>query len=807
MTIGLWCWVWVLVTGVLLYHRATLTIWQIASTVLLVFASVLGHLSWYGLTLCWSILLASVIVFSIKPLRRQLLTRPIFTLYRRLMPSMSSTEKEALHAGTLSWEKELFSGAPRWRQLHQFSRPILTEEEQAFLQGPVQTLCRMVDDWQVTHHDLDLSEQAWTFIKDNGFFGLIIPKIYGGKQFSAYAHSEILIKLASKSVTLASTVSVPNSLGPAELLLHYGTEEQKNYYLPRLAQGQEIPCFALTGPEAGSDAASIPDVGIVCRGTFEGNTIIGIRINWEKRYITLAPVATLLGLAFVLYDPEQLLGEQENRGITCALIPVQTPGITIGRRHFPLNTPFQNGPTQGKDVFIPLTWIIGGVAMAGQGWRMLMDCLSAGRAISLPSTAISTAKVACYTTGAYARIRKQFNTPIGYFEGVQDYLAKMAGITYMIDAARLLTLSSIDRGEKPAVLSAIVKYHATAGARAVVNYAMDIHGGRAICLGPHNYLARMYQSLPIGITVEGANILTRNLIIFGQGAIRCHPYVLAELSAAQSDRPDALIDFDQALFGHIGFTLSNVVRSVFLGLTNGRLSYVGIDSRRNRPYYQYLTRLSTNFALIADCCMLLLGGELKRKEGLSARLGDVLSVLYMGSAVLKRFYDDGAPNSDRALLFWMMNDVCYRAQEQLRAVLENLPNPYLAWVLKWLTFPLGRRYHAPKDSLLQKIAKRLLVPGEMRDRLTAGIYTENHASNPLSLVEQALQEVIALDPVERRLHKAQRAGQIRNGHFQDKVAQALQNYLLTEDEAKKLLAMYQVYRRAIDVDDFSNEEL
>ena len=729
-------------------------------------------------------------------------------MYQRLMPSMSSTEREALAAGTIGWEAELFKGAPNWDKLYTYAKPELTAEEQIFLDGPVETLCRMIDDWQITQVDKDMSTQVWDYIKQQGFFGMIIPKKYGGKAFSAYAHSRILVKIASRSTTVSSTISVPNSLGPAELLLHYGTEEQKQYYLPRLARGEEVPCFALTAPEAGSDAASIADNGVVCEAEFEGKKTTGIRLNWEKRYITLAPVATVLGLAFKLYDPDHLLGGEEQLGITCALIPTSTAGIEIGRRHFPIHTPFQNGPTTGHDVFIPLDWIIGGPAMAGQGWRMLMDCLSAGRAISLPSGAIGSGKAACFATTAYARIRRQFNVPIGYFEGIQVPLAKMASLVYRSDAACQLALAAIDHGEKPAIQSAIVKYHATEDSRYIILHALDIQGGRAICLGPHNYLSSSYNSSPISITVEGANILTRNLIIFGQGAIRCHPYVLAELTAAQESGKTGLVDFDKAFFGHIGFTLSNLVRSIVLGFTNGRNVQVKVNDERSRPYYQYLSRLSANFALVADFAMLSLGGELKRKENLSARLGDILSMLYIGSAVLKRFADEGCQKADRALLYLTMHDILYLAQEQLIGVLANLPMRPLAWILRYLCFPLGRRYYPVADSLQQKVAKSLLSPTATRTRLTEGISVAlDDREDNLARLELALRQAVNLEPLDKRLQKAQRTGKIRGGLFPERLKQAIEAQIITTEEAEKLKTMHQTYRQAIDVDDFSPEQM
>src|SRR5687768_12649263 len=575
------------------------------------------------------VLIIGVILF-VPPVRRALISNHMLKIFRKILPQVSQTEQEALDAGTVWWDGELFSGRPDWDKLLAYPKPKLEAEEKAFLAGPVEQLCAMLDEWQITHELHDLPLHVWQFIKDNGFFGMIIPKQYGGLGFSALAHSEVVMKISSRSGTAAVTVMVPNSLGPSELLLQYGTEEQKSYYLPRLAKGLEVPCFGLTGPEAGSDASAIPDSAIICYGTFNGNEkVLGMRVTWEKRYITLGPVATLLGLAFKLHDPDGLLGGQKDLGITLALIPTDTPGVEIGRRHFPLDAAFQNGPNSGKDVFIPMEYVIGGIEGVGSGWRMLMNCLAVGRSISLPATSTGAAKLAARTTGAYGRVRVQFKMPIGFFEGVEEALARIGGHTYMMDAARMMTAGAVDLGEKPSVISAIVKYHLTERGRQVINDAMDVHGGKGICLGPGNYLGRNYQQTPIAITVEGANILTRSLIIFGQGAIRGHPYVLREIAAiAEPDEAKALHAFDEAFFGHAAFVASNKARALWMGLTRARFANVPATSETRR-YYQQLTRFSSAFAFAADVSMFVLGGSLKRRERLSARLGDVLSQLYL----------------------------------------------------------------------------------------------------------------------------------------------------------------------------------
>lgn len=802
MPICLWIIVFFAVAGILFYQRAALSVWTISFLALLVLQTQFSDSSPITLTLEWIVFLALAIFLNVRPLRRQLVSRFVLQAFQQKMPSMSKTEREALNAGTVTWEGDLFQGAPAWRKLLNFSAAKLTEEEKAFLDGPVDEVCRMTDDWDVTHNLADLPPNVWQFLKSQGFFGIIIPKRYGGKEFSAAAHSAILVKLYGRSITLASTVAVPNSLGPAELLLNYGTEEQKNYYLPRLARGEEIPCFALTNPEAGSDASSIPDSGVVCRGQFEGKEIIGIRLNWDKRYITLAPVATVLGLAFKLYDPNHLIGKQEKLGITCALIPTSTPGIKIGRRHFPLNAPFQNGPTQGKDVFIPLDWIIGGVEMAGQGWRMLVECLSAGRGISLPSGAVGTIKVLSWTTGAYARIRKQFHLPIGFFEGIQQVLARIAGNTYMLDAGVKFNIAAIDRGEHPAVSSAIMKYQSTERARLAAIDAMDVHAGKGICLGPRNYLGRAYEGAPISITVEGANILTRNLIIFGQGAIRCHPYILTEMEAAKDQD---FKKFDKAFFGHLGYTVSNLVRTIFLSLTGGW--FVRAPKNPVKRYFQRLTRYSAAFALVADFAMLFLGGSLKRKESLSARLGDVLSMLYLGSATLKYYSEQDFPAADRPLVDWVMQDILFNIQKQLLGFLANFPSGVIAAILRILIFPFGAWITEPSDRLNKAIAELLLSPNDTRRRLTQGIYSTPDENNQVGLIEDALVKVILAEPIEKRLHSAIHAGQVTGLHFNEYVKMAVAAGILTPEEAEHVLIAEAARKEIIAVDDFTTDEL
>ncbi|SEL29667.1 acyl-CoA dehydrogenase [Nitrosovibrio tenuis] len=753
------------------------------------------------------VLVLGVVLF-VPPVRRAVVSNRLLKVFRRILPQVSQTEQEALEAGTVWWEGDLFSGRPNWNKLLAYPKPKLTAEEKAFLAGPVEELCAMLDEWRITRELHDLPPDVWQFIKDNGFFGMIIPKQYGGRGFSALAHSEVVMKISSRSGTAAVSVMVPNSLGPAELLLQYGTEEQKNHYLPRLAKGLEIPCFALTGPDAGSDAGSIPDSGVVCYGEFNGDPhVLGMRITWEKRYITLGPVATLLGLAFRLHDPDGLLGSKEDLGITLALIPTNTPGISIGRRHFPLDAAFQNGPNSGKDVFIPMEWVIGEREGVGCGWRMLMNCLAAGRSISLPATSTGGAKLAARTSGAYGRVRVQFKTPIGRFEGVEEALARIGGNTYMMDAARVMTAGAVDMGEKPSVISAIVKYHLTERGRQAINDAMDVHGGKGICMGPSNYLGRNYQHIPVSITVEGANILTRNMIIFGQGAIRCHPYVLKEIQSANDGNSTwASRQFDQALIRHVAFTVGNGTRSLLHGLTGASLaSAPGSVGPETQRYYSQLTRFSAAFAFLADISMLVLGGSLKRKERLSARLGDILSMLYLCSAALKRFKDDGRPVADAPLLHWSIQDALYRMQEAFDGLLDNFPvRAALRGLLRFLIFPLGKPFSPPSDEIGHNVATLMLTPGEARDRLTAGIYMPASPDEPLNVLEQALQCAMVSETVEAKLRAAVKTGQI-NAQADDKIAEALKQRVITNGELELMGKMKSLRRRVIMVDDFPSD--
>jgi len=795
-----------LVGAIAAYHRLDLKTWVIASAVAL-FASL-----WLGAS-GWSFAIALILLAAVTapllhaPTRMHRLTRPLLAFYTRILPPLSETEKVALEAGTVGFEGELFSGAPNWKRLLSQPTPLLTADEQAFLDGPCETVCKMINDWEVTHDRADLSPEVWKYLKEHKFFGMIIPKEYGGLGFSASAHSRVIQKLASISATLSSTVGVPNSLGPAELLLHYGTDEQKNHYLPRLADGREIPCFALTGPNAGSDATSIPDYGIVCEGEWQGAKVVGVKLTFDKRYITLAPVATVIGLAFRLHDPEGLLGETADRGITLALIPRDTAALDVGRRHLPLNCPFQNGPVRGKEIFLPLSQLVGGEDYIGHGWRMLIECLSVGRAITLPSTASGGMQLGALATGAYARIRKQFGLSIGRFEGVEEALARIAGHTYAGSALAAATAAAVDRGEKPAVTSAIAKYHCTELGRSVVADAMDVHGGKGVILGPKNYLGRSWQAAPISITVEGANIMTRSLMIFGQGAIRCHPWVLKEMQAAQHPDPSTrLIEFDRNLFGHVGFALSNAVRSLWMGLTFARFGRAPGDAYTRR-FYRKLNRYSAALALVADTSMLTLGGKLKFKERLSARLGDVLSHLFIASAMLKRYEDRGRPEGERALLAWAFHDSVHKIELALSAALRNFPIRPVGWALWTLVFPLGRRAQEPSDRLGHRIASLLLSPSDTRDRLGEGAFTTACENNPAGRVIAALPKVIAAEPVERKFLKAVKSGEIEALDTDAQLNEAKLKRLLSGEEVEQLREMYRLVNDIVAVDDFDPADL
>ena len=731
--------------------------------------------------------------------RRDWLTKPIFGMARHALPHLSDTEREAIEAGDVWWDADLFTGNPDWNKLLAFAPAKLSEEEQQFLDGPVDELCRMLNDWKINWEWHDLPPEVWDFLKTRKFFAMIIPKQYGGLGFSAYAHSEVIRKLSTRSICAACTAMVPNSLGPGELLLQFGTKAQQDYWLPRLARGEEIPCFGLTSPEAGSDAASMIDSGVVCRGMYDGQEVLGIRLNWHKRYITLGPIATVLGLAFKLHDPDHLIGERDDIGITLALVPTHLPGISIGRRHLPALHVFQNGPNWGHDVFIPMDNVIGGVAQVGKGWKMLMSALAAGRGISLPSLSAAGAAFCANITGAYARIREQFHVSISKFEAVQERLGRIAATAYQLDAARRMTCAALDDGHHPAVVTAIMKSQATDRMRIAVNDAMDVHGGKAIIEGPLNYLGSLYRGVPIAITVEGANIVTRALIQFGQGAIRCHPYLLKEILALEdTDRERGLDAFDQAFWGHVGHSLANAGRAIGRAWTGGLLAPAP-DAGAATPFYRQLSRHAAAFALAVDLALLTLGGALKRKEMISARFGDILSELYLASAALKRWNDEGRQEADLPLLEYCVESSFATIEARFDELLGNFPVRPVAWLLRFFIQPFGRRGRGPSDHVTDTCADLITTPSAARDRLTVDLYhpTELDGSNGIALVERAFTMTAEVQPIRDRMH----AARVRD------IDQAVKQGTITADEAAKLKAVADAVAAAIAVDDFAPEEL
>jgi len=813
----LWLLLLLITIGIIGYRRLSLhhSTWVIGAWAILLIAtnSLQGWL-WF----LWVPVVLVVTLINLPSVRQRLISRPAMNLLAKNLPTISKTEQEALDGGNVWWDAELFSGKPDWKHLRDISTKAFTKEEQAFLEGPVEHLCGLLDDWQITHELQDLPEKVWDYIKEERFFGMIIPKEYGGLGFSARAHSQVVMKISGRSITAAVTIMVPNSLGPGELLIKYGTKGQKDYYLPRLAIGKDIPCFALTGPEAGSDASSIPDTGIVCRAEYNGNKeTLGIRLNWEKRYITLSPVATLLGLAFQLYDPDHLLEKHHPEvinntsnsndpmnhiGITVALIPTNTAGIDIGKRHFPLNNPFQNGPNWGKDVFIPMDWLIGGVKNVGKGWSMLVECLGEGRGISLPAMSTGAAKMMTRYTGAYARVRKQFGISIGQFEGIEEPLANMLGNTYLMDAARTLTTTALDQGQRPAVITALLKYQLTERMRKLTNDAMDIQGGSGICLGPSNIIGRAYQAIPIGITVEGANILTRSLIVFGQGAVRCHPYLLKEMKATQQKDLKAL---DDALFSHIGFVISNLSRSVWFGLTNAIFEVPGTPLTRR--YYRRLSRLSAGFALLSDYALLTLGGSLKRRERLSGRFADILANMYLCSATLKHFEDQGEPEADLPLLHYACQQTMHEAQQAMLAVFYNLPFSFISKTLRALMFPFGKPYSPPADKLIHQVAKLALEPSPTRDRLTEGAYISNNPLDPAGRIEHAFLLSIEAETAEKKLKNLYKQNKLSTLTHSERISEAIEKELINKIEGELLQRSWLAMREAIRVDSFNKNEL
>ena len=784
----------------LLYRGRAFWSWLAPAALCLGAWAVLGRPGTAAVAIPAGILALLALLFGVRPIRRHLITAPLMPRLRGLLPRLGETERVALEAGTVWWDAELFSGRPDWRLLLDYPKSELSAREREFLDGPCEELCRMIDDWEVMQRR-DLSPEVWEFIKRERFWAMIIPERYGGLEFSAAGHSAVITKLASRSVTAAVTVMVPNSLGPAELLLHYGTDEQKEYYLPRLARGEEIPCFALTGPEAGSDAAATQSIGIVERGEFEGEEVLGMRLSWQKRYITLGPVSTVIGLAFRLLDPDGLLGDEEDLGITCALVPSDLPGIDIGDRHDPLGIPFENGPNEGHDVFVPLDFIIGGREQAGNGWRMLMESLAAGRSISLPSLAVGASQLAARVVSAYAMVREQFDNPIGRFEGVEEPLARIAATTYWMNATRRVTLAAIDQDEQPPVISGIVKCYLTEAMRDVVEDAMDIRAGAGIMRGPRNVLASAHMAVPVGITVEGANILTRSMIIYGQGAMRCHPYLLDEIHALEEG--DAA-RFDRAFFRHVGHPFVMATRALVLGLTGAlpaRLAHRGPSS----GYIARLSRLSACFALVSEGALVALGPALKRKEKISGRLADALAWLYLGSSVVKEHHDHDHPQRDLPFVEWTCHEAVGTIEAALLGVIDNLPVRPLAWLLRPLVFPLGARRRSIDDRLGSRVAERLLDDRLARGFLTRDIYVPEADEPGLGRLEAALEEAREALAVEKKIRAAVRSGQLERAPGDELADNALAEGVITREEREQLRQADEARREVIRVDAFDAE--
>lgn len=750
------------------------------------------------------ILVAVAVLFGVPDIRRNLITKPVFAVFKKVLPPLSATEREAMEAGDIWWDGDLFCGKPDWQKLHGYQDATLSPEEKSFIDNQLNTLLGMIDDHQINNESKDLPAEVWQYLKKEGFFALIIPKQYGGKAFSATANSTIVTKIATRSLSAAVTVMVPNSLGPGELLMHYGTKEQKDRWLPTLADGTDIPCFALTGPEAGSDAGSIPDKGIVCQKVFNGELVTGISLTWNKRYITLAPVATVLGLAFKLEDPDAILGDKADLGITCALIPTNHEGVEIGDRHNPMNLAFMNGTTYGKDVFIPIDWVIGGPDYVGRGWRMLVECLSAGRGISLPALASAIGHASFRMTGAYSYVRRQFGLSIGRFEGVQEALARIGGMTYTLEAARKFTVSALDMGYSPSVVTAISKYHMTEIGRVLINDSMDIHAGKGIQVGPKNYLSNLYAGVPIAITVEGANILTRNLMIFGQGATRCHPYVYKEMEAAANpDKQAGLMAFDKLLMKHIGYASYNFVSTLWNGLSGARFVQSPVAGETS-PYYRQITRLSRALALCTDISMLIMGGGLKRREMISARLGDVLSQLYLASAVLKRYESDGRQVSDLPYVHYSMKVALYKASVALEGYLDNFRPRWLAKTLSFVIFPFGNHFKNPDDRLARSICRSMMKPGVCRDRLSHLCYISGEEHDGMTVMENAFLAMVDCRDIEKKIMAAQKSGKIaKRIPLEQAIRQAQDADILSETEAEKMRRADLLRQEAIAVDSYN----
>jgi acyl-CoA dehydrogenase len=786
------------------YHRASLKLWDAFALSYLLLISFYAPVSHLTVIFSWLLVGSLLAVLNVPSLRQKVFTSFAYKIASRKLPSISDTERLALESGTVSWDAELFSGMPKWSKLFNYKQARMTPEEQAFLEGPAEEACRMGNNWDMWHKNLETPKDLAKFVRDNGFMGMNIPKEYGGKEFSAVGIWSIIMKINSHIGPVGTEIVIANSIGSAELLCLYGTEKQKKYFLPRLAKGLDISCFALTSPVAGSDATAIEDHGVICKKKVDGKEILGIRLNFNKRYITLAPIATLMGLAFRLYDPNHLVGKKEDIGISLAIIPTKLPGITQGRRHYPIGVPFPNGPLQGKDVFIPLDSLLGGLELAGKGWMMLAHSLAGGRATSLPTGAVGTCKHTFYTTTVYTGIRKQFGVTLGQFQGVQEKLTELAGFAYLTDATRLFTFSQLEAGENPAITAAISKYNCTELARQSAIHAMDLHGGKAVMHGPHNYIADHYLTAPVGVTVEGSNTMTRNLIVFGQGAIRCHPYILSEMKALQTQD---FTQFDNLIVKHLSYTLSNHIRSLILGVTKGCFVRVPNSNGMIRKHLQYLTHLSAAFALLSDMALMTIGGKLKSKESLSGKFADVLSMLFMSSAVIKHYHDQGAPASIQPVVRWTLEWAMFKAQTNLDAILDNFPNQFLSIGLRLFVFPLGKRYKAPSDALSHEVATLVQSSKAARELLAEGIYLTPGKDSIITQLEDALEHTGKVAELEKKISLATRQGTLKGYTHLERIAEAKKVGLITPPEEKALLAAHKAIMNIIHVDDFSFDQL
>lgn len=783
-------------TLVVLYRAMPAMVWEVGSVLYLLVGTFWMGMHWLPALLLWIIIIATILILNVAVIQNALVDF-FFERSKKSIPKLSKTEEEALNAGDTWVEEDIFTGTPNWNRLAAISSE-LTEEEQSFLDNETQVLCEMIDEWKVTQEE-DLPESVWKYIKEKGFFGLVISKEYGGKGFSARAHSDIVMKIASRSAAAAVTVMVPNSLGPGELVHYYGTDEQRAKYLPKLADGREIPCFALTEPGAGSDATSIESQAIVMRKEIDGKSVLGLNISLNKRWITLAPIATLVGLAVVLKDPDGLLNGVGEEGITCILIPRDTKNLEIGNRHMPAFQAFMNGTLRGKDIFVPIDSIIGGQKNAGKGWQMLVECLSIGRSISLPALGAASSTISYLVTGAFARVRRQFNVEIGQFEGIEEKLAEIAGLTYIVNATRLLTVAAVNEHKKPSVASAITKYFNTEIARKVVTDAMDVHAGRTVVVGPRNYLANFYISAPVSITVEGANIMSRNLLIFGQGSMACHPFIRKEFYAISQDDKKA---FGELLWQHIAYFMRNFAKTICSAWTGGL--FISAPSSKLKCGYKKLTRLSHAFAWLADLSLIYLGGELKRKERLSARLADAMSFLYMGMAVL-RFYQQRPQNEENTLhAQWALDYCFYNAQHAMILFCNNFPSRFLGFILRLVAFPFGQTEKYPTDTLDRELAKAMMTNNTYRDDIKKWIFLSNDATQPVDRMENALQLLIANAALYQKIGDIKRYG---FNNFKSKLAAKVSKGELTQAEMDTLMSVEKARWDAVQVDEFTFDSM